>query len=70
MKKVLVYILMLISVVFISGCGDSFTKKEQDDFKEEIELAFIQNAVSAAYYTIAAVALIILRGKINRAVGR
>lgn len=36
MKKVLVYILMLISVVFISGCGDSFTKKEQDDFKEEI----------------------------------
>ena len=50
-------VLAFISMVNVLMAGD-------------ISLAFIQNAVSAAYYTIAAVALIILRGKINRAVGR
>ena len=50
-------VLAFISMVNVLMAGD-------------ISIAFIQNAVSAAYYTIAAVALIILRGKINRAVGR
>lgn len=36
MKKLFICLLMIIGVLFITGCGDSFTKKEQEDFKNEI----------------------------------